>query len=235
MGGTTVRFTSDRKRGPGRGGWRRWLALLLGLLAVAGALTLFTRDVNWRARSHEAKRRAVGAYHNGNYEAARDAFIEALENNPYDWESHHRLAGLLNHRLNDPEGALRHYLYTMAYSPDSDIVEPTKREINILRLIRSGELENPVEAIEDMFQSVESNAPKAFMRRLEEQLRRDGDAYWHGWTQRGRGTVVWTKITSNHEGLYDAAVGITFPDETAMLLHMQCPLRDIWRVDLSFP
>lgn len=234
MAGTTVRFTSERKRSR-RGTARRLAAALLAVLALAGALSLFTRDVNWRARSHEAKRLAGGALHNGNYAAARDRYIEALENNPYDWEAHHRLASILNHNLNDPEGALRHYLYSLAYSPDSEIVEPTRREVNILRLIRSGELENPVEAIEDMFLSVESNARQAFSRRLELRLRRDGDAYWNGWRLRGRGTVVGTKITSNHEGLYDAAVEIMFPDETGMLLHMQSPLRDIWRVDLSFP
>lgn len=236
MAGTTMRFISERGRGKSGGGAKRtWLALMLGLLAVLGALVVLTRDVAWDSRCRQARLLGHTAYGNGNYQAARTHYEEALANNPYDWESHYSLAQIFNHRLNDYEGALRHYLYALAYSPDAVIVESTKREINILRLIRSGELENPLEAVEDMFQSVESNARHAYLRRLELRLRRDIGAYWEGWRTRGRGEVVSTKITSNHEGIYDAAIELQFPDDTSMLLHLQSPLRDIWRLDLSFP
>lgn len=235
MAGTTLRFISERKQGEGRGRGLRWLALLLGVVAVVAAYLVFSRDVDWRTRNLDEKGLGETAYSNGNYMVARQHLLSAIANDPYDWEAHYQLASIMNRRLNDHEGALKHYLLALAYSPESSIVEPVRREISILRLIRSGELENPLEAIEDMFQCIESNARHTFMRRLELRLRRDGSAYWDGWRLRGRGKITGVTITSNHDGLYDAAIELQFPDQTSMLLHLQCPLRDIWRINLSFP
>ncbi len=42
-------------------------------------------------------------------------------------------------------------------------------------------------------------------------------------------------IVSGHDGFYDAALELNFPDLTSMSMHLRAPIRDIWRLDLSFP
>lgn len=236
MHGTTTRYLSGRDRDGGerRTLWR-FLALAVGAGAVAVGIAVLARDVEWRHRGREAVRLGDGARDNGNYEAARDHYLRAIADNPYDWEAHHRLAAILNHCLNDHEGALRHYLLALAYSPDPGIVDATTREVTILRLMRAGELENPAQAIEDMFQAVESNARSAFVGRLDDPLWHAAEAYWQGWLRRGRGKVAAMKIASVQGGHYHAAVELGFPDETSMLLHLRCPPRDVWRLNLGFP
>lgn len=236
MAGITSRYLVGRQRNKKRRElFRSWTAVVLSVLALAGALLVFSRDVAWQTRSQEAVERAQTAVVNGKYELARGLYMDAIANNPYDYETHQALAEILNHRLNDHEGALRHYLYSLAYSPEISGSEAVRREITILGLIRSGELENPLDAIEEMFNCVEGNAKKAFIRRVEIRHRGDGDAYWEGWRKRGRGVVTGMRITNNHEGFYDAAMELRFPDDTVMLVHLLCPLRDIWRLDLAFP
>lgn len=236
MSGITSRYLSDRHRDKKRReSLRYWVALALSLVAAAGAILVFSRDVAWPSRSQDAARRAKTAVMNGKYGEARTLYMEAIANNPYDYENHLALAQILNHRLKDYEGALRHYLYSLAYSPEIGGSESVRREIVILGLLRSGELENPVAAVEEMFLCAEGGARASFLRRVEIQHRGEGEAYWEGWRKRGKGEVTGVWIKNTHEGFYDAAVELRFLDETVMLVHLLCPLRDIWRLDVGFP
>lgn len=237
MANTELRMMSDRKRfrrGTGDP-LRRWLALFLVLGSIAAAYVLFSRDVDWETRNRSARKQGDTAYHNGNYEAARAHYEAALANNPYDWETHLALASILGTKLNAPDDALKHYTFALAYSPEPSIVDGALQQIAILRLMRSGELENPFDALEDMFQAIEADAQSMFARRLSIGLRDDLDAFWNAWKARGRGSVASMNIISGHDGFYDAAIELDFPDDTTMFMHLRAPLRDIWRLDLSFP
>lgn len=236
MSNTIYRFTSDRYRKKGGDDpLRRWAALMLVLICVVAAFLIFTRDIAWEPRRREARGLGLTAEHNGNYAVARIQYETALANHPYDWETHLSLANLLNYRLNDQDNALRHYLYALAYSPEPSLLRDAQSEVEILKLIRRGEIENPYDAIDDIFSAVESNAETLFYRRLSIVLRRDAKAFWEGWRKRGRGTVSGVRIVSRHDGFFDAQIELDFPDATSMSIHLYSPLRDIWRVELSFP
>lgn len=232
MAHTTTRFR--RRRGAGNG-VRFWFALALALGAGTAAWTVLTRDVDWPTRNRDARAQGRTAENNGNYPLARARYETALANHPYDWETHLRLANLLNHRLNDQDDALRHYLYALAYSPDPAIVAETEAKIRILRLLRTGELEDPQNALEDMFVAAETDTENLFFRRLEAGLRPGRESYWNGWRERGRGVVAYSRVEAGREGMYDAVLELEFPDGTTMSLRLRCPLRDIWRLSLSFP
>ena len=236
MHNTDLRLSSERKRVNGlTNPVRRWAALLLVLLALAASFLIFTRDVNWEGRNRVGRMHGDTAYRNGNYESARAHYEAALANNPFDWKTHLSLANILFHKLNDQSGALRHYLFAVAYSPEPEVVEEARELIQLLRLMRAGELENPYVAIAEMFLAVETGAADVFQRRLSIGLRDDTAVYWEAWRKRGSGSVTGMRLTSGRDGFYDAALELEFPDATSMLLHMRCPLRDIWRIDLSFP
>lgn len=236
MANTTLRLISDRYRNKGPGNpVRHGLAIVFTIASLVAAYYVFSRDVNWENRAREARQLGITAYHNGNFELARDYYEVALANHPYDYATHRNLADLLFRRLNDPDGALRHYLYSMAFSPMPGEDKEAVDAVGVIRLLRSGELENPHDALGDMFQTVEAGAMAAFMRRLSTDLREDRQAYWDAWRARGRGTVTRMLITSNSNGFYDAFVELYFADDTAMSMHLMCPLRDIWRLELSFP
>lgn len=233
MGNSTLRLNSDARRTQGPGSpFRRWLAVGLVLTAVAVAWFVFRRDVTWPARSRDAYRLGATAAHVGNFSLAREHFETALANHPYDWTVHHALANVLFHQLNDQDNALRHYLYTLAYSPDPAVDETVRAKIDVIRLMRAGELENPHDALEDMFLAVENDAEAAFRRRV---VADNGAPYWQAWKARGRGRVTNMRITSSHDGFYDSVLEIAFPDDTGMAMHFLCPLRDVWRLELSFP
>lgn len=233
---TTMRRFSDTVKTRGLGGVaRRWLALGLLALAAVSAYLILTRDIEWGSRSREARRAGITAETNANYPEARRHYETALANNPYDWETHLALAKLLYHQLNDYDNALRHYLYALAYSPDVSFVAQVEQEIAVLRLIRSGQLENPLDALSDMFLAVEEGAEQIFRRRLALRLRADFPDYWRAWNRRGRGTVTYCNITATRDGFYDAVVELDFPDQTTMSMHFVAPLQDTWRLELSFP
>lgn len=232
MAYTTLRL--KRSKGPGNS-LRGWLAVSLLVLAAAAAYFVFTRDLDWDVRSRAARELGLTAQNNGNYEQARTYFETALADHPYDWRAHLALANLLNHYLNDQNGALRHYLYALAYSPEGGIEKETEAKIRILRLMRSGELEDPRNALEDMYVAVENNAQGIFSRRLSITLHEDAAAYWEGWRERGRGRVSFCRVESTNDRFYDAMVGLDFPDGTVMAMHFVCSLRDTWRLQVSFP
>lgn len=214
---------------------RRGLALLLIATAVFAAYNVLSRDVDWETRGSEARQRGLTAEGNGNYELARRHYESALANHPYDWETHLFLAKVLNYHLNDYDAALRHYYRALAYSPDPSINEETQTAIDILRRIRSGELENPLDALEDMFFCVDAGTKRLFSRRLSIPLREELDAYWAAWNRRGPGKVTYCRVTAGRDGFYDAMVELDFDNDTSMSMRFMCPSKDIWRLELSFP
>ena len=233
---TTIRRQTELLRTrPRRRDARRWYLAALALVLLAAALWLFTRDTRWSIRQMEARERGLAAELNSQPVAARAAYEEALATNPYDWETHLSLAGIFYHWLNNHEGALRHYLLAMAYCPDPAMVDEISRAAGILSLIRDGSLENPADAIEDLFQAAETEAEHLFLQRLGPDLRGDFDLFWKTWRERGRGIVVYQTISLGSDGRYDAGVEITFPDGVDMFLRLGCRRRDIWRLNLSFP
>ncbi len=236
MANTNLRIESKRyaKKGPINRS-RQILAAVLVLATVSAAYLVFTRDVSWERRNSGARRQGLNAVHNGNFLAARDYFQNALANHPYDWRTHYNLANIQSHRLNDPEAALKHYLYTLAYCPESAILARARAEVDILRLVRSGELENPADALNDMFDSAEGGARWLFEQRLSLPARGEAEAYWQGWRKRGRGMLANLRIRIRGESLYDAYMEVRYPDGTVMSMHFTARLRDIWRLSLAFP
>lgn len=226
--------TRSMRRGSG-GGKIRLLAMALVVVSATAAYVVLTRDVDWDRRSRAQRHLGDTAVVNGRFKEARVHYQEALADNPYDWRVHLALADILSHKLNAPVEALRHYLLTLAYSPTPSIQETVSSEVAILRLIHSGELENPFDAVEDMFQAVEQDAERLFTMRLSDELRGSSDVYWNAWTQRSRGGIADVQIVAGQDGMYDAAVELVFPDMTGLRLHLRCSLRDVWRMDLSFP
>ncbi|MCD7895671.1 MAG: hypothetical protein LUG50_03230 [Planctomycetaceae bacterium] len=236
MPNTTFRLVAERYRDSGTDRrWRKIIAIALVVITVAAAVTVFRRDVDWESRNNEARRLGLVADRNGNFNSARRHYENALANDPYDWETHFDLANILMKRLNDLEGALRHFLYTLAYAPEPAVIEAAERDVRILRLIRSGHLENPQDALNDLYMAAEARTSELFAHRLSVDLRDDSDAYWRGWTSRGRGTVTLMRISDSHDGFFDAYLELEFSDETSMSMHMKAPIRDIWRIRLSFP
>jgi tetratricopeptide (TPR) repeat protein len=214
---------------------RRWLALVLIVLSLGAAVWVFNRDIDWKVRGREARILGLAAENDGDFATARRCFEAAVANNPYDWESHLSLADLLYHRLNDNSGALRHYYYALAYAADPDLRERVDEKVAILGMLRTGALENPVDALEEMELSVAEGAGGPFQRRLAPRLRQELSAYRAAWEQRGRGTVVYRNITNLRNGFYDAVLELDYADGTSMSMHFLCPIRDIWRLELSFP
>lgn len=236
MSNTEYRLISERYRAKGGGDpFRRWLALILVVVSISAAVLIFSRDTAWESRRKEARRLGLAAENGGRFPEARAHYETALVNHPYDWRTHLSLANLLNHRLNAPEDALRHYLYALAYAPEPALLAEAGKQVEILKLMRRGELENPHDAIEDMFLAMEAGAESIFYRRLSIILRHDAGAYWEGWRRRGRGTVTRMRIVGHRDGFYDALAELDFPDETSMSLHLYCPLKDIWRLEVGFP
>lgn len=233
---TTVRRLADTERIRKLDSPRRhWLALLLMAVSAIGGYAILGRDIDWETRRREARAEGLTAENNGNFEAARRHYETALTNHPYDWETHLSLAKVLFHHLSDNDGALRHFLYALAYSPDPSIAASARNEIDILKLMRAGELENPLDALEDMFLAVEAGAADTFARRLSLGLRGEFPRYWEAWRKRGRGQVTFHKVASEQDGFYDAILEIDFTDGTSMSMHLSCTLRNIWRIQLSFP
>lgn len=233
---TTMRRFSDTVRSPrGRFAAGRWLAAALVLAAAAAGAFMLNRDVDWETRNREARALGRTAETNGNHAAARRFYETALANHPYDWETHLALARLLQRFLGDNENALRHYLYALAYGPAAASTPETRREIAVLRLIRSGELEDPRNALEDMFLAVETGSRDVFGQRLAPALRDDFEDYWRGWSRRGRGRVAFCRVTGGRAGTYDAMVELDFPDESSASMHLAGGLRSVWRLELAFP
>lgn len=235
MSKTSIRRASEIAVSGQASPLRRGATIFLIAVCIATAVWLFNRDTEWESRSLEAKVAGQTAEDNGNHEEARRCYEAALANNPYDWKTHLALANLINYRLNDPDAALQHYLYALTYCPVPDSLSEANAQVAILRRIRKGELENPYDALEDMFLSVEATAENAFRRRLSPRLTDDADAFWNAWRARGRGKVTFCAIASERNGFFDANLELDFPDNTVMSMHLYCPSNDIWRLELSFP
>jgi tetratricopeptide (TPR) repeat protein len=224
---------SNRRRR--HGGLQFWAALVLALVAGTAAWLVFSCDIDWPARNRAARRLGLAAEDAGDFPRARAHYEAALADNPYDWNTRLSLANLLNHRLGVRDEALRQYLLALAYSPDHEIIPATEEEIRILRLIRSGELEDPSLAVDDIFAAAGTGAKWLFLRRLDPTLRAGGESYWEGWKRRGRGEIRYSHVASGHNGLYDAVLELAFPDGAVMAVRLRCPLRNTWRLSLSFP
>ncbi|MCC8180749.1 MAG: hypothetical protein LIP23_07575 [Planctomycetes bacterium] len=214
---------------------KRWPYAVGALLLLLAAFWLFGRDTMWELRSREAKIRGEAAEFNNLPDIARINYESALASNPYDWETHLALAGILHHWLNDQDNAHRHYLYAMAYCPDDSVADEIGRTETIVRLMREGEIENPMDAVEDMFQAVEADAYRVFYHRLTPELNLYFDLFWHGWKSRGRGRIFYQNITLEDDGGYNAAVEIRFSDGTDLCARFRSRRHDIWRMSLSFP
>lgn len=214
---------------------RRWPVFLLVAFTAVAALYVFTRDTHWERRNLEARARGLEAEYNGHYAAARGYFETALRNNPYDWETHLSLAENLRHRYNDIDQALRHYLFVLTYTPDPLVSAEVNQIVEVLKLMREGALENPADAVEDMFLAVEETSRVVFRQRLTKELIPDAALYYQGWLERGRGQIVFSAIQSLGEGNYDAMVEMAFEDGTSMSMLFHCRLHDIWRLKFSFP
>lgn len=234
---TEIRRKSERGRLRSLPGDRLWRYAAIGLLilAVSAGWAVLSRDTGWELRSRAARAHGDTANRNGRYGDARLSYEAALRDDPYDWNTHLALADILAHKLNDPLSALRHYTYALAYSANPAIVDPARHEIAILGLLRSGELENPRDAAEDMFLAAGAAAKDAFAARLSPALAPHAEEFFEAWRTRGRGTVAGMRISSGADGFYDAALEVDFPGGTTMLMHLRAALRDVWRLDVSMP
>lgn len=232
---TRLIFRPEKRAKRGYGSGRRWLALFLIVVSAGAAAWLLSRDIDWESRYREARRLGVEAEYNGNFPLARRYFETALADNPYDWATHLALARLLDRRLGDVTGALRHYLYALAYTAEPLVEAEAREAVSILRMIRQGVLENPVYALEDMFLAVEAEAPNAFRQRLGPGLNEDFRVFWEAWNERGRGTLSYQAISMAGDGLFYARVAVAFPNNVSMAMRLRSEKNDIWRLDSSFP
>ncbi len=234
---TTIRT----RRFHGAANSRAWLALAVACAAAAAAWLVFTRDVGWPVRARDARIRGRQAEAAANYAGARAFYEAALADNPYDADTHLRLARLLSRRLLDRAAAHREYLYALAYSPDPMIIPDVEAEMRILTLLQSGELEAPENAIADMTAAVEAGAEGLFRLRLDPSLYggkdagEAGAAHFRAWRERGAGKIVYSRVETDGSGMYDAELELAFPDGSSMSMHFRCPLRSIWKLSLSFP
>ncbi|MDR3077729.1 MAG: hypothetical protein LBV15_03075 [Planctomycetota bacterium] len=216
--------------------WRSWLpTLILPLAAAIGAVCLFTRDMSWESRWRESGRLGRAAERDGETVAARDFYEAALRDHPYDWETRLALADLLNYEFHDNAAALTNYLIAMAGIPGGTAPEETARQMRLLRLIRSGVVEDPVDAAEDMFLAVEAGTERAFRRRLSTVLIRDSAAYWEGWRRRGRGRIGSRRLMELPDGSYAAVLEASFPDRSRLSFRFAADARGVWRLELGFP
>ncbi len=211
-----------------------WAAVILLLSAIVLAAWLVGRDTDWEERSAAERESGLSTLANYRFPEAKVHFETALGINPYDWATHLSLAQVLSRHLNDNAGALKHYLLALAYAPEDADLKPLTDQVDILSLIRSGFMEDPTDAVEDMFMAVEAGVKSAFYRRLSPRLRGDFAAYWEAWNLRGRGKVVFRRI-AREGGDYDALLAIAFADQTTMSMHFHCIARESWRLDVSFP
>ncbi len=209
---------------------RMGAAIVFTLCAAGAAWLVFTRDVDWPVRNREARLRGHAAEGGGDYVLARSWYEAALASHPYDWDTRLQLANLLNYRLFDREGALVQYLYALAYSPDPSIAAETEAKVRVIRLLRGGELEDPADALEDIFVAAETGAEDLFLSRFaEEATGTEGNDLWEAWRGRGRGRVQFSRVESGRDGVYVALLEVEYPGGEAAPVRMRCRVRELWK------
>ncbi|MCL2000037.1 MAG: hypothetical protein FWG74_01265 [Planctomycetes bacterium] len=219
-----------------KSGRSRKIALFLLLATISLALWFFRRDTGRETEKWAVAAGAMTALDDrrSNFSETRNHLEAALAVNYQDWRTHHALAGVLSHFLSDNTGALKHYLYALAYAPEYADVGEITEQTDILQLIRAGLLENPAHAVEDMFLAVEAGTKNLFFDRLSLRLQEAFAACWDGWSKRGRGTVVWQSVIKEQSGAYGARLSVAFPDDRILSVRLRCSIRDRWLLDASF-
>lgn len=208
---------------------------LLPGLAAGLTLLLASLDLDWERRSGEARAAARLAEELGEYASAAILYRAALADQPYDWESRLALADIQYRYDRDTSVALGNYLAALAAAPEEYAGAATARKMRILRLFRSGALEDPADAVDDMFLAIEAGAELAFARRFAPELLSDAGTYWSGWRERRRGKVVSRRIFENGGGPYGAIVELAFPDDSRMSVRLVGTESGAWRLVSGFP
>jgi hypothetical protein len=214
---------------------RREAAYLLPGLTASLLLLLSFLDLDWERRSIAARIAARLAEDRGVYASAAILYRAALADQPYDWESRLALADIQYRHDRDTSPVLGNYLIALAGTPEEYARADTAGKMRILRLFRSGALEDPADAVDDMFLAVEAGARRAFIRRLAPELLADAGAYWKGWRERGRGRMVSRRIFENGDGSYDAIVELAFLDGSQMSVRLAGTESGAWRLAYGFP
>ena len=224
-----------RKRWWRRTGARKALALALAGIGACLALFVMTRDLDWK-RNHDAAM-ALGreAFMNGDITAARDSFGRAAAFNPFSADAHFSLANLCDTRLGDNEGALSHYLAGLECDPDHPRAGEAAKALAALDMIRSGRIEDPLDAVADMTLAVRDDLFAAFGERLDPKLTAFAGAYWSAWRERDSGALIQRRISQNDAGGFDAVLGFSFRDGSSMSMHFSCLAGQPWRLGVGFP
>lgn len=213
----------------------RWIPPVLAAAALVAGTWMSSRNTDWEADNREERRLGLAAELDSQPLIAEKHFLAALRHNKYDWETHLSLATIEHHWNGNFDHALSHYLLALAYCPEPGQNEELSRQIALVTLLRDGALENPYDALTDMFAAVEEDSLHLFRQRLVPTLETDFEEYWDAWRKRGRGKPFYQYITPLPDGSYDAAVEVTYPDRSNLLIRLSCHRHDIWRLALSFP
>jgi len=148
---------------------RRWAAALALLGLVAGC------DVDWEERANQTFLKAARAQQEGDFQRAYGLCQQTLKDNPYHAEANLRLAEMLDQRLFRQKQAASLAIYYYERYLDLGLTEArtvtrVRQALAMLEKIRSGELEDPADAVDDFLAAVRANQMRPFAERLDAQL-----------------------------------------------------------------
>ncbi|MDR3212077.1 MAG: hypothetical protein LBU79_09205 [Planctomycetota bacterium] len=217
--------------------WRQRnnLGLLLLLASVLLAIFVLTQDVNWQNDHNDCLSAAIQAAGEGSYDEALTFFQAALGFNPYSPEAHLGLGIILDHNFGDNIGALRHYQAALRENPLLPDHQKAIFALPVLEAIISCRIEDPQDAIEDMWLAVTENMPLLFRSRLGPDALAQAEVYWQAWRERGRGKLVRRRVRLSEGHPYEVVLSYSFPNGEIKSLRFACQEGEPWRLDLAFP
>ncbi|MDR0361944.1 MAG: hypothetical protein LBJ46_04575 [Planctomycetota bacterium] len=219
----------------GRGKAATYGAVMVWTLCAAGFVWLAAIDLDWKRNHDLALEQGDIAKYARHYDLSRRHYEEAVRINPYSADAHLLLALLYDRRLADNEQALKHYLYARKYAPDHEYTGMIDSSIEVLERIRSGVIEDPVDALADMEDAALDGYPEIFRLRLDPALAADADSYYRGWAARGRGTLAYRRMVREGDGGWRAVLDLAYADGSVMSAHFRAVPGRPWRMMLAFP
>lgn len=210
-------------------------AVMLWTVSLVGVAWLASIDFDWKHNHDLAIERGNIAKYAGDYPLSRMHYEQAVRYNPYSADAHLALAVLYDRRLADNEKALRHFLYARKYNPEHPYKTVVDDSIDALDLIRTGIMEDPMDALADMETAVGIGSPDRFRRRLAPALEGDADAFYRAWIARGPARLSYRRLVREGGGGWRAILDLHYDDGVAMSMHFLAAPAAPWRMTLSFP
>ncbi len=209
----------------------------VGMLIVCLLLLswIATRDLQWKRKHDAAMEHGTWAANADDFQAARDYYLQALIFNPYSPEAHYRIAEIYGSFFGENEEALKHYAAALDFAPKQQRAVEAANAIAVLEMIMAGILEDPVDAVEDMYIAASQQSLASFSNRLDPTLPGNAGAYMKAWSERGKGVLRHRRIRQRSDDEFDAVLSFSYANGDRMSMHFTCQPGQPWKLDASFP